>query len=149
MRDAEAAGLLRLAQAGHQRGRGRIAPDQDQGPPIAIDAAIGKRGFVTEIEQAAVDPPLRRLLRHIGHRADFGRQPKIQSASLEDHAAGHRDQDHRRTQPGDLELARPAGANRQFDKAIGQPGQCDAEPDNQTALQQRQRREFDDREEHQ
>ncbi len=57
LRDAEVSRLLSLAQAGQQGACGQIAPDQDQRAPIALDATIGKRRFMAEIEQAFMKPP--------------------------------------------------------------------------------------------
>ncbi len=58
LRDAEVAAFLRLAQARHQRPRGRIPPEEDQRPAVLIDAVVGKRCFMAEVEHALVDPPL-------------------------------------------------------------------------------------------
>ena len=69
-----------------------------------------KRGFMTEIEQALMNPPFRRIRSHIRHLANFRRQPKIEPASLHDHAACRRDQRHARTQADDP--GRPGRPNR-------------------------------------
>ena len=84
LRDPEIAGLLRLAQAGHQRARGGIAPHQDQRPAIAIDAVFRERGVTSEIEQAGVDPPLLRLRPDLGHGADLRRQTRREAAVVDD-----------------------------------------------------------------
>ena len=42
LRDGEIPRLLRLAQARQQGGGSRIAPDQNERPPIALDTTIGK-----------------------------------------------------------------------------------------------------------
>jgi hypothetical protein len=57
LRNTEVARLLSLAQAGQQGAGGRIAPDQNQRAPVALDARVGKCRFVAEIEQAFMKPP--------------------------------------------------------------------------------------------
>ena len=68
---------------------------------------------------------------------------------LDDNAAGQRDQRHTRTQSGDPEPDRAAKSKGDFDEPVGQPCQCKAQSDDEATLEQRQRREFDDREKHQ
>jgi hypothetical protein len=104
---------------------------------------------VAEIEQAFVESPFCRLRRHIGHVANFHRQSKIESARLDDHDTRHGDQHHARTQAGYLEPAWAAESKRDFDESIGEPRKCKAQPDDQSALQQRQRCELDDAEKYQ
>src|SRR6202011_4629701 len=107
-----------LAEAGQERARGRIAPDEHQRPAVPIDAAVGKRRLMTEIEQAFMDPPLRRLRRHTGHLANFRGQPKIEPTSLYDHTPCRGDQHYARTQAEYPEQARTAEPKRGFDKSI-------------------------------
>jgi hypothetical protein len=138
-----------FAQTGHQRRRGRIPPYKYQRPPITIDASLGERQFMAEIEQAVVHPPLRGLHGDISHLANFRRQSNIEPPSLDHNTACHGDQHHARAKTGYLKRAWTARSKRGFDKPIGKPGQHCAQQDNQFALRKRQGPEFDDSEKYQ
>ena len=143
LRDAEIFRLLRLAQAGHQRRRGRISPHKDQRPPVSIGAILGKRHLLAEIEQALMKAPARTLRRHTGHGADFRRKTEIEAAPPNDGSAGQRDQHHRRAQAerSCAGLAcRNGSASRQ---TVGGPCERHGRQQDQFALDQCQRREFD------
>ncbi len=101
------------------------------------------------VEQAAVDAPLPGLLAHVGHRANLDRQAGFETAPRDNDAARARDQRHRGRERGDLERARPAEPERNFDEAIGGEGEQDAQPQDQLPRQRRQRREIDEGEEDQ
>ena len=95
-------------------------------------------------------PPARILRRHIGHGADFHRQPKVEAAPLNDDRAGHRDHHHGGAEAANsLARARLPESQRGFNKAAGEPRQHKAQPNNQPAFQQRQRSKLDDGEEYQ
>jgi hypothetical protein len=143
LRNAEVSRLLSLAQAGQQRSSRRIAPDQNQRTPVALDAGVGKRRLTAEIEQAFVNPPLVALGRHAGHGADFRRQPEVEAAPPDDRKPGDRDHRHAGPEADHLAPARQAETERYLDKPIGRPGQERARQQYQVALQQRQRPEFD------
>jgi len=95
------------------------SPDQDQRAAAAIDASIGKRHFMAEIEQAFMNPPFGGLRRHGCHVANFRRQPKIEPAPLYI-TPPPRDQHHARTQ-ANTQRDRAAEAKRDLDVPVGQP----------------------------
>ena len=131
-----------LPQAGDQRRRRRVAPDQNQRPAIAIDAVFRKRRLTAEIEQALVKPPLRILRRHMGHGAYLCRNPEIQPLPRKDNKTCHRDRGHAGAEAEHLSPARDAEAEWYLDKPVSRPSQHDAGSQDQLAFEQRQRTEL-------
>ena len=95
--------------------------------------------------QAFARAPLRVLLRHVGHRADFRRQAEIEAAAGIDDHAGECDRRHGSAEACGLELAPPAETQRLFDEPVGAPGQRRACKQGQLAIDRGQRLELDDR----
>ena len=85
---------------------------------------------------------------HAGHRADFRRKAKVETAGPDDNPTRDRHEDQAGAKRIHLARACLTKSNRLFDEPIGHPSQQHACEQNEFALQQRQRTELDDGEKH-
>src|SRR6516164_2757522 len=129
--------LLALAQAGHERGDGRITPGENE-RPFRFYATVRERRLLLQIEETFVLPLLAGYGRHVGQGSDLGRKSRLESPRIDNRDAGNSHRYHACAKGRDLCAAGGPEANRFLKPFISQPGEDKTDRNDQTPLQDRQ-----------